>query len=59
MVQDAQAFLHMDEDWMWRFYLLDQSGNVLVISDHAYFTREGAKSAMFDFQLRLARLDAV
>jgi hypothetical protein len=55
MYSDAQAFLHMDEEWMWRFYFLDREGNVLAISHHAYFTRAEAEAAMHAFQLRLAR----
>lgn len=53
----ARAFLHMDEEWLWRFYFLDQRGNVIVISHHAYFTRAEAEAAMLDFQLRLAPID--
>ena len=55
MYADAQAFLHMDEEWLWRFYLLDQKGNVIVISHHAYFTRAEAEAAMHDFRLSLVR----
>jgi hypothetical protein len=57
MYADARAFLHMDEEWLWRFYLLDRQGNILVISHHAYFTRAEAEAAMLDFQLRLARVE--
>lgn len=57
MSANAQAFLHMDEEWLWRFYLLDRDGNVIVISHHAYFTRAEAEAAMFDFHLSLARIE--
>jgi hypothetical protein len=57
MEADAQAFLHMDEEWLWRFYFLDAEGNVLVISHHAYFTRAEAEAAMLNFQLSLARVE--
>lgn len=57
MYAETQAFLHMDEEWMWRFYLLDSKGQVIVISHRAYFTREAAAAALREFRLNLARAD--
>jgi len=57
MYAEAQAFLHMDKEWLWRFYLLDQKGNVIVISHHAYFTRAEAETAMLNFRLSLVRAE--
>lgn len=54
MFAEAQTFLHMDEEWLWRFYLLDRKGRVIVISHQAYFTRTEALEALREFQLNLA-----
>jgi hypothetical protein len=57
MYADAQAFLHMDEEWMWRFYLLDKRGRVIVISHRAYFTRDEAGAALEEFRFSLVRAE--
>ncbi|MCL6684035.1 hypothetical protein [Sphingomonas alba] len=57
MFAEAQAYLHMDEEWMWRFYLMDSQGRVIVISHRAYFTRDEALAALREFQLNLARAE--
>lgn len=41
-----QPFLHMDADWMWRFYFLDSKGKLIAMSTLAYFTRAEAEVAM-------------
>jgi hypothetical protein len=57
MYAEAQAYLHMDEEWMWRFYLLDQRGRVIVISHRAYFTRGEAEAALQEFRFSLVRAE--
>ena len=47
---DATPYLHMDAQWMWRFYFLDRSGKSIAVSMQAYFTRDEAEVAMRDFQ---------
>lgn len=47
-------YLHMDDQWMWRFYFLDRFGKLIVTSAKAYFTRKEAEDAMRSFQLTLA-----
>lgn len=46
MADDIQMFLHMDDQWMWRFFFLDDEGVVIAISTVAYFTRTEAERAM-------------
>lgn len=53
MPDDFQSFLHMDDQWMWRFYVLSGAGEVLAISNRAYFTREEAENALSVFKASL------
>lgn len=46
MAEHIQMFLHMDDQWMWRFFFLDNEGDVIAISTVAYFTRIEAERAM-------------
>ena len=46
MAKGLNSFLHMDGEWMWRFYLLDAVGKVIAISTLAYFTRYEAECAL-------------
>ena len=55
---DAQAFLHMDDQWMWRFYFLDKYGNLIATSAKAYFTRADAEKAMTHFRRQFAVIAA-
>lgn len=41
-----RPFLHMDDQWMWRFYFLDSFGKLIAMSTVAFFTREEAEHAM-------------
>lgn len=58
MEQYATPYLHMDDQWMWRFYFLDRFGKLIVTSAMAYFTRKEAEDAMRSFQLNLAAVAA-
>ncbi len=53
MPNGVQSFLHMDDQWMWRFYLLDRSGKVIAISSRAYFTWTEAEDALLAFSRSL------
>jgi hypothetical protein len=55
---DAQPFLHMDDQWMWRFYFLDERGDLVVMSAKAYFTRAEAEKAMMLFWRELVVIAA-
>lgn len=46
----SNAFLHMDDQWMWRFYLLDSVGKLLATSAGSYFTRAEAEKALSSFR---------
>ena len=46
MAEDAKSYLHMDDQWMWRFFFLDSRGSLIAISTVAYFTRAEAEEAM-------------
>jgi len=50
---DVTPYLHMDDQWMWRFFFLDKLGKVAVMSAKAYFTRQEAEGAMRLFKARL------
>jgi hypothetical protein len=45
-----QPFLHMDDQWMWRFYFLDAVGKLAAMSTLAYFTRAEAEEAMIRYR---------
>jgi uncharacterized protein YegP (UPF0339 family) len=55
---DADPYLHMDDQWMWRFYFLDRFGNLIVMSTQAYFTRAEAEEAMLLFRSELCAMAA-
>lgn len=38
----AQWFVHMDERWMWRWYITDDRGKPFAISKTHFFRREEA-----------------
>ena len=50
MADYARPFLHMDDQWMWRFFFLDRFGQMMAMSTKAFFTRREAEVAMHDFQ---------
>ena len=54
MIDEAQAFLHMDDEWMWRFFFLDRLGKLITVSTKAYFTRAEAEAAMRRFRRELS-----
>ncbi len=53
MADKVRPFLHMDDQWMWRFFFLDETGSLIAISARAYFTRTEAEVAMKHFRLGL------
>jgi len=55
---DAKPFLHMDDQWMWRFYFLDSLGKLVAMSTKAYFTRAEAERAMLVFRRELVVIAA-
>lgn len=46
MANGLDAYLHMDDQWMWRFFILDKVGKPSAISERAYFTRDEADKAL-------------
>jgi hypothetical protein len=41
----AKTLFHMDGRWMWRFFVLDQQGEVIAASTTSYFDRADAEGA--------------
>jgi hypothetical protein len=50
-MEQPKWFLHMDEDWMWRWFITNGFGQPLAVSRGAFFRREDALK-----NLRAARL---
>jgi hypothetical protein len=49
-----QRFIHMDDRWMWRWYLTDAKGTLVSMSPEQFFTREGALRNLEAVRLALA-----
>lgn len=41
-MEQAKWFLHMDERWMWRWFLTNDTGQPLAMSKECFFLREDA-----------------
>jgi hypothetical protein len=40
------GYLHMDDRWLWRYFILDPNGNVAAISKRTYFSWAEAEAAL-------------
>lgn len=40
---DVNPMFHMDQDYMWRWYLIDDYGNLVAISARSFFNFEDAR----------------
>ena len=41
-MEQPDGFVHMDEHWMWRWFLTDDRGKLLAMSIMDFFRREDA-----------------
>ncbi|WP_419827126.1 hypothetical protein [Sphingomonas sp.] len=41
-MEQPQWFLHMDERWMWRWFIANRRGQMLAVSKKCFFRREEA-----------------
>ena len=40
------GYLHMNERWLWRYFILDTNGNIAAMSSCTYFSRGEAEAAL-------------
>ena len=40
------GYLHMNDRWLWRYFILDPNGDVAAISERTWFIREEAEAAL-------------
>ncbi|WP_308515271.1 hypothetical protein [Sphingomonas flavescens] len=51
---DLQKFIHMDDRWMWRWYITDRRGALLSMSLGQFSTREEALRDLEAIRLAIA-----
>lgn len=49
-MMNARFFLHMDRDYSWRWFCVDQDGKLLAISFSGYFSLDEAKQRIDEFR---------
>lgn len=53
-MEQSLWFIHMDERWMWRWYITDVRGQPLAISKVDFFRREDAVENLETARLAIA-----
>ena len=49
-------FVHMDEDWMWRWFITDAAGSPLAVSERTFFRRQDAVANLEEARMTTWRL---
>jgi hypothetical protein len=49
-----QKFIHMDDRWMWRWYITDARGSLVSMSSEQFSTREEALRNLEAIRLAMA-----
>lgn len=50
-------WLHMNDEYMWRWYCSDRSGNLIAISAQSFFRLADAKSAIDEMRDGISDFD--